>query len=59
MSSFRLERLGSLARATAVLEKVEQLRDSDATALRRSVEFGIPEAVVRTVVVEEGSLEAW
>lgn len=58
MPSFRLERLGSLARGTAVLEKVEQLGDSNATALEEWAELGIPDAVVGPVV-EESPLAGW
>ena len=60
MPSFRLGTLGGPALGNAVLavlEKVEQLRGSDTTALEKSVGLGILEVVVRPVV-DESALEA-
>ncbi len=60
MPSFRVGTLGSLALGVAVLavlEDLEQLRDSDTTALEKSAGLGMPEARVRPVV-EGSALEA-
>ena len=57
MPSFRSETLESLARAVAVLERVEQLRGLDGAALGKSAGLGILMAVDRPVV-EESALGA-
>ena len=58
MPSFRLVILGSLARAVAVLETVEQLGGLEATAPGKSAGLGDLEAVDR-LAVEESALGAW
>lgn len=58
MPSLRLVILGSLARAVAVLETVEQLGGLEATASGKSAGLGDLEAVDRSAV-EESALGAW